>query len=107
MQLRFVRSESAFTYFEALELYLERHGAPVAFYAAREGVIATCCGVNGRSDCLKAKAEGVCLTRPDLILQAGSAAQIGADRRAVPKRKMTFQLCTNGHSNFPATCLQA
>jgi transposase len=33
MQLRFVRSESAFTYFEALELYLERHGAPVAFYS--------------------------------------------------------------------------
>jgi hypothetical protein len=33
MQLRFVRSESAFTYFEALELYLKRHGAPIAFYS--------------------------------------------------------------------------
>lgn len=32
MQLRFVRSESTFTYFEALELYLKRHGAPIAFY---------------------------------------------------------------------------
>ena len=27
MQLRFVRSESAFSYFEALELYLTAHGA--------------------------------------------------------------------------------
>jgi hypothetical protein len=33
MQLRFVRSESAFTYFEALELYLKQHGAPIAFYS--------------------------------------------------------------------------
>src|SRR6201991_2323397 len=32
MQLRFVRSESAFSYFEALELYLRDYGAPVAFY---------------------------------------------------------------------------
>ncbi|APG86942.1 transposase (plasmid) [Sinorhizobium americanum CCGM7] len=33
MQLRFVRSESAFTYFEALELYFKNHGAPIAFYS--------------------------------------------------------------------------
>ncbi|CVI63241.1 ISNCY family transposase (plasmid) [Agrobacterium leguminum] len=38
MQLRFVRSESAFTYFEALELYLKRHGAPVAFYSDKHSV---------------------------------------------------------------------
>ena len=38
MQLRFVRSESAFTYFEALELYLHRHGAPIAFYSDKHSV---------------------------------------------------------------------
>jgi transposase len=38
MQLRFVRSESAFTYFEALELYLRDHGAPVAFYSDKHSV---------------------------------------------------------------------
>lgn len=38
MQLRFVRSESAFTYFEALELYLQAHGAPVAFYSDKHSV---------------------------------------------------------------------
>ncbi|HWT63123.1 MAG TPA: ISNCY family transposase [Ochrobactrum sp.] len=38
MQLRFVRSESAFTYFEALELYLRRHGAPIAFYSDKHSV---------------------------------------------------------------------
>jgi transposase len=38
MQLRFVRSESAFSYFEALELYLKRHGAPVAFYSDKHSV---------------------------------------------------------------------
>lgn len=38
MQLRFVRSESAFTYFEALELYLEDHGAPIAFYSDKHSV---------------------------------------------------------------------
>nr|WP_223217217.1 ISNCY family transposase [Rhizobium cauense] len=38
MQLRFVRSESAFSYFGALALYLERHGAPVAFYSDKHSV---------------------------------------------------------------------
>lgn len=38
MQLRFVRSESAFTYFEALALYLTRHGAPIAFYSDKHSV---------------------------------------------------------------------
>ncbi|MGN6775915.1 ISNCY family transposase [Rhizobium sp.] len=38
MQLRFVRSESAFSYFEALALYLRRHGAPVAFYSDKHSV---------------------------------------------------------------------
>ena len=38
MQLRLVRSESAFSYFEALELYLMRHGAPIAFYSDKHSV---------------------------------------------------------------------
>lgn len=38
MQLRFVRSESAFSYFGALELYLKHHGAPVAFYSDKHSV---------------------------------------------------------------------
>lgn len=38
MQLRFVRSESAFTYFEALELYHKHHGAPIAFYSDKHSV---------------------------------------------------------------------
>jgi transposase len=38
MQLRFVRSESAFTYFETLALYLKRHGAPIAFYSDKHSV---------------------------------------------------------------------
>jgi hypothetical protein len=33
MQLRFVTSESTFSYFEALDLYLAAHGRPVAFYS--------------------------------------------------------------------------
>jgi transposase len=38
MQLRFVRSESAFSYFEALAFYLKAHGAPVAFYSDKHSV---------------------------------------------------------------------
>ncbi|MDR7223093.1 ISNCY family transposase [Aminobacter aminovorans] len=38
MQLRFVRSESAFSYFEALALYLKDHGAPIAFYSDKHSV---------------------------------------------------------------------
>ena len=38
MQLRFVRSESAFSYFQALELYLKDHGAPIAFYSDKHSV---------------------------------------------------------------------
>jgi hypothetical protein len=38
MQLKFVPSESAFTYFEALKGYLETHGCPVAFYSDRHSI---------------------------------------------------------------------
>ena len=38
MQLRFVPSESTFSYFEALELYLAAHGRPVAFYSDKHTV---------------------------------------------------------------------
>lgn len=38
MQLRFVSSESVFSYFEALELYLKTHGHPVAFYSDKHSV---------------------------------------------------------------------
>lgn len=38
MQLRFVQSESTFSYFEALDLYLAAHGRPVAFYSDKHTV---------------------------------------------------------------------
>ena len=38
MQLRFVTSESTFSYFEALYLYLTAHGRPVAFYSDEHSV---------------------------------------------------------------------
>ncbi|WP_409017950.1 ISNCY family transposase [Azospirillum sp. BE72] len=38
MQLRFARSESAFSYFEALEGYLNAHGRPLAFYSDKYSV---------------------------------------------------------------------
>lgn len=38
MELRFVRSESTFSYFEALEGYLHEHGRPVAFYSDKHTV---------------------------------------------------------------------
>jgi hypothetical protein len=38
MELRFVTSESTFSYFEALENYLQNHGRPVAFYRDRHTV---------------------------------------------------------------------
>ena len=38
MQLRFVTSESTFSYFEALEGYLADHGRPVAFYSDKHTV---------------------------------------------------------------------
>lgn len=38
MELRFVQSESTFSYFEALESYLLKHGRPVAFYSDKHTV---------------------------------------------------------------------
>jgi transposase len=38
MQLRFVASESTFSYFEAVDDYLARHGRPVAFYSDKHSV---------------------------------------------------------------------
>ena len=38
MQMRFVPSESTFTYFEALDGYLSEHGRPVAFYSDKHTV---------------------------------------------------------------------
>jgi hypothetical protein len=50
LQLRFVRSESAFTYFEAVEFYLQEHGCPVAFYSDKHSVfrVAKKDAVNGQ-----------------------------------------------------------
>src|SRR6056297_1461019 len=38
MELQFVKSESTFSYFEALEGYLHNHGRPVAFYSDKHTV---------------------------------------------------------------------
>ena len=38
MLLRFVVSESAFSYFTATRVYIEAHGKPVAFYSDRHGI---------------------------------------------------------------------
>ena len=38
MQLRFVTSESTFSYFKALDLHLAAHGQPVAFYSDKHTV---------------------------------------------------------------------
>lgn len=38
MELRFVTSESTFSYFEALESYLPKHGRPVVFYSDKHTV---------------------------------------------------------------------
>lgn len=38
MQLRFVKSESTFTYFEATRGYLEKYGEPLAFYSDKASV---------------------------------------------------------------------
>jgi hypothetical protein len=39
MELRFVRSESTFDYFESTQQYLRRHGKPVAFYSDKHASI--------------------------------------------------------------------
>lgn len=41
MQLRFVKSESTFTYFEATRGYLEKHGKPLALYSDKASVFRT------------------------------------------------------------------
>jgi transposase len=38
MQLHFTRTESTFSYFEALQKYLDTHGKPVAFYSDKASV---------------------------------------------------------------------
>ena len=38
MEMRFVPSESTFSYFEATKAYLERHGKPVAFYSDQASI---------------------------------------------------------------------
>ena len=43
MKLRFVKSESTFSYFEALESYLLNHGRPVAFYSDKHTVFRVAC----------------------------------------------------------------
>ena len=40
MKLRFVRSQSTETYFQALLGYLNQHGCPLAFYSDRHSVLA-------------------------------------------------------------------
>lgn len=51
MELRFVESESTFSYFGALERYLDVHGRPVAFYSDKHSVFRSSApgGVGGTS----------------------------------------------------------
>jgi hypothetical protein len=50
MELRFVKSESAFDYFAATESYLRRHGKPVAFYSDKHSIFRVAReGTTGRS----------------------------------------------------------
>lgn len=58
MELRFVRSESTFSYFEALESYLLEHGRPVAFYSDKHTVFRVAkedakAGAGMRGHCIK------------------------------------------------------
>ncbi len=38
LELRFVQSESAFSYFEATKAYLQRYGKPIAFYSDKHSI---------------------------------------------------------------------
>ena len=38
MQLRFVKSESTFSYFEATRGYIEKHGKPLALYSDKASI---------------------------------------------------------------------
>lgn len=42
MELRFVKCESAFDYFESTTAYLKRHGKPVAFYSDKHSIFHVC-----------------------------------------------------------------
>ena len=60
MQLRFVASESTFSYFEALEGYLSDHGRPVAFYSDKPHCLPGCaarCEVGSRDDTVRSGHE--------------------------------------------------
>lgn len=38
MELRFVKSESTFSYFEATRSYIEKHGKPLTLYSDKAGI---------------------------------------------------------------------
>ena len=52
LQLRFVESESFFSYCEAAEGYFKRHGKPVAFYSDKHGIFRINLPTTGQKDAL-------------------------------------------------------
>lgn len=66
MLLRFVASESAFSYFAATRSYIEAHGKPVAFYSDKHGIFR----VNRKTAADKAITQfgrGLCALNIDII----------------------------------------
>ncbi len=76
MQMRFVPSESTFAYFEALELYLQEHGRPVAFYSDKNTVFRV-----ARQDAQ----SGHGMTRVSAAPSASSTSRSSAPTRARPR----------------------
>jgi len=72
MELRFVVSESAFSYFASTKRYLEQHGKPVAFYSDKARIfrVVDARGKQGRGDTqfgralLKLDIDSLCANTP-------------------------------------------
>ena len=103
MQLRFVTSESTFSYFEALDLYLAAHGRPVAFYSDKHTVfrVANQAAKSGHGMTQFGRAlnelniEILCATalKPKVVLSGRTApCRTGWSRNCVWQASVTWRL---------------
>ena len=85
MLLRFVASESAFSYFAATRSDLEAHGRPVAFYSDKQGILR----VNSKTATDEAITQfgiGLCELNIDIIYADSPQAKGWFERRRARRR---------------------
>lgn len=109
VQLRFVESESFFSYAQAAEAYFKRHGKPVAFYSDKHSIFRVNLPSTGSSDALtqfgramrELEIQIICANTPQAKGRVERVNQTLQDRLVKEMRLRTISSMQDGNAYLP------